>query len=308
MLVHGVAWNGLASDGGTPVLRVEPEPGAFLEQEVGAGTFLGLKVQDGLWCLGHTKVQGPGQRTDVPCPARAPAERGRQCGACFARDDSRLMHDFHRGGAVPKGLRAYLMQPHWLYVATFAGGTTKIGTASAHRKWNRLAEQGAVQASYVAHADDGRVVRVLEDLVTQELGLVQQVRGASKAAALLEPRTGVELAALNRNHAAKVRALLEGVALDGFEVIEELWERPALAEDLCGSRPEELPAFRHLYPVGFDGGTHGLELRALCGSTALATLPGSEGAFVADLGSLKGRRVEFGDYRTAVPALQDALF
>ncbi|WP_396020347.1 hypothetical protein [Arthrobacter sp. ISL-72] len=37
-------------------------------------------------------------------------------------DDSRLIHDFHRGGRVPPGLRSYLMQQQWLYVATFATG------------------------------------------------------------------------------------------------------------------------------------------------------------------------------------------
>lgn len=78
------------------------------------GSALGLRVLPGLWCLGHTKVHGPGDRTHVPCRSGSPAERGKQCGACFARDDSRLMHDFHRGTSVPTGLRAYLMQPHWL--------------------------------------------------------------------------------------------------------------------------------------------------------------------------------------------------
>ncbi|WOH17653.1 DUF2797 domain-containing protein [Paenarthrobacter sp. GOM3] len=219
------------------------------------------------------------------------------------------MHDFHRGGSVPSGLRAYLMQPHWLYVATFANGANKVGTASAPRKWNRLAEQGAVHASYVAHAEDGRIVRVLEDLVTRELGLVQQVRSAAKVTGLVEPRTGVELAAVNCQHAGRVRELLGGLAMTGYAVVEEEWERPALAHTLCTA----CTGLRHPYPATFDGGGHGLRVRSLSGAIALVGLPDAsgnevEGSFVADLGALKGRKVEFGPHTTEIPALQDSLF
>ena len=306
MLVHGVAWDSPAS----PVLRLRA-PGESTDIALAQFCIMVLGVLPGLWCLGHTKVHGPRDRTHVDCGNGSPAERGTQCGACFARDDSRLMHDFHRGGSVPAGLRAYLMQPHWLYVATFANGTTKVGTASAPRKWNRLAEQGAVHASYVAQADDGRTVRVLEDLVTSELGLVQQVRSAAKVASLVQPRAAVELAAINRSHAAKVRRLLGGLAMTGFGVVDEEWDRPVLANDLCsvGSSPD----VRHAYPVAFDGGGHGLRVRSLSGAIALATLPDAaggevDGSFIVDLGSLKGRRVEPGHHVTELPALQDALF
>ncbi|MFE4198304.1 DUF2797 domain-containing protein [Paenarthrobacter sp. NPDC056912] len=306
MLVHGVVW-----DSSSPALRMFSPDAEFTDIALAQGSALGLRVIPGLWCLGHTKVHGPGDRTHVPCRSGSPAERGKQCGACFARDDSRLMHDFHRGGSVPTGLRAYLMQPHWLYVATFANGATKIGTASAQRKWNRLAEQGAVHASYVAHAEDGRIVRVLEDLVTRELGLVQQVRSAAKVAGLVEPRAGVELVATNRRHAAKVRELLGGLAMTGYAVVEEEWDRPALADRLCTVRAEG--ALRHPYPAMFDGGGHGLQVHSLSGAIALAGLPDAsgneiEGSFVADLGALKGRKIEFGPHTTEIPALQDSLF
>ncbi|QSZ49756.1 DUF2797 domain-containing protein [Arthrobacter sp. D5-1] len=305
MLVHGVVW-----DSTSPALRLFAPDGEFSDIALGRGSALGLRVIPGLWCLGHTKVHGPGDRTHVPCRSSAPAERGKQCGACFARDDSRLMHDFHRGTSVPTGLRAYLMQPHWLYVATFANGATKVGTASAQRKWNRLAEQGAVHASYVAHAEDGRVVRILEDMVTRELGLVQQVRSASKVAGLVEPRAGVELLALNRQHAGRVRGMLGGLGMTGCSVVEEEWDRPALADRLCDGAGE---GRRHPYPVTFDSGGHGLRVHALSGAIALAGLPDAsgaevEGSFVADLGALKGRKIEFGQHLTEIPALQDSLF
>nr|WP_321164498.1 DUF2797 domain-containing protein [Arthrobacter sp. Soil763] len=119
------------------------------------------------------------------------------------------------------------MQPHWLYVATFANGASKIGTAADLRKWNRLAEQGAVTARYVARAADGRVVRILEDQVTRDAGLPQQIRSAAKAAALTAPPPETTLEALNARAAAAVRELLARAGGDGFDVVDEQWQRPA---------------------------------------------------------------------------------
>ena len=231
-LVHGVFWDGSGAcasaercagrarrrmrspapaAGRRRKRRRAGAPGAFTELTLDAGTRLGFRVAaDGKSCLGHSKVHGPADRDHVPCPAQAPAARGSQCERCFVLDDSRLIHDFHRGGRVPPGLRAYLMQPHWLYIATFAGGASKVGTASHLRKWHRLAEQGAVVARYVARADDGRVVRILEDMVTRDAGLPQQVRSAAKAAALAGPAPAAGLDALNRRLAGEVRELLSG--------------------------------------------------------------------------------------------------
>jgi len=314
MLVHGVAWDWTQDgpppwagmpDGGSPALRLRAPSGEPGDVPLAAGSGLGFRVLSGLWCLGHSKVRGPQERLHVPCPDGSPAARGKQCGPCFARDDFRLMHDFHRGGSVPAGLRSYLMQPHWLYLATFAGGATKVGTASAVRKWQRLAEQGAVRATYVAHAEDGRVVRILEDLVTRELGTVQLVRSTAKAASLHEPLADVELSAINKRAAARTRELLDGLALGGFSTVEEEWQRPAFAAEACGLSGSRR---RHPYPQAFDGGHHGFTLRSLSGATALVSLPGEESGFIAGLGALKGRRIEFGNYRTDVPALQDSLF
>ncbi len=153
------------------------------------------------------------------------------------------------------------------------------------RKWNRLAEQGAVVARYVARADDGRVVRILEDMVTRETGLAQQVRSPAKAEALTE-RPGAELDALNTVLAAKVRAVLAQAAVVGFEVVEEEWVRPAQAAALCA------PAARHAYPHALDTGQHGFHVAALCGPNALADLPGTEAQFVVNLGRLAARAIE----------------
>ncbi|MHA7222160.1 DUF2797 domain-containing protein [Arthrobacter sp. RHLT1-20] len=305
-LVHGVFWDGppaVAPDAGRPVMRLQDRSGTLAEVVLDAGVRLGFRLAaDGKSCLGHHKVHGPADRDHILCPARAAATRGSQCGRCFVVDDSRLIHDFRRGGRVPPGLRAYLMQPHWLYVATFASGASKVGTAAHVRKWNRLAEQGAVVARYIARADDGRVVRMLEDLVTRDAGLPQQVRSAAKATALAGPAPAVELDALNRRLAGGAKELLAGAGIGGFEAVDERWVRPGLSDTACA------PAARHAYPHNLGAGAHGFRIASLSGSIALASLDGTELEFVVDLGQLKTRTIAFGRHGSGVPAVQEALF
>jgi hypothetical protein len=305
-LVHGVFWDRpapAANDGGSAILRLQDPAGTLADVALDGGTRLGFRLAAaGKSCLGHFKVHGPADRDHLPCPSRLPASRGSQCEPCSVVDDSRLIHDFHRGGRVPPGLRSYLMQPHWLYVATFAHGASKVGTAADLRKWNRLAEQGAVVARFVARADDGRVVRLLEDLVTRVAGLPQQIRSAAKAAGLVEPAAAVELDAVNRHLADRARLVLASAGLNGFTVVDERWDRPGLSDAACA------PAVRHAYPHELSGGTHGFRIQSLSGSIALAALEGTELEFVVNLGQLKARTIELGDYGSAVPAVQEALF
>ncbi|MDQ0731297.1 DUF2797 domain-containing protein [Arthrobacter sp. B1I2] len=318
-LVHGVFWDGppgsttagsttaaaskAVDDGGGPVLRLQSPEGDFRQLSLGPGGRLGFEVvEPGRFCLGHVQVQSARSRSHILCASGSPAARGKQCERCFVLDESRLMHDFHRGGRVTPGLRDYLMQEHWLYVATFAGGATKVGTASGPRKWNRLAEQGAASAAYVARAQDGRVVRILEDLVTADVGLTQQVRSAAKAEALLQPLRARDLHGTNARAAGEVRALLARTAVDGFEIVEEQWARPGQAGALYGS------AQRHAYPHALDHGRHGFDITALSGANALARLDGSDAAFVVNLSQLAARTIVLGGYASQVPAVQEALF
>jgi hypothetical protein len=300
-LVHGVFWP--APPATAPVLRLQAPDGTFLETTLDDGTRLGFRLAaEGKSCLGHHRVHGPARRDHVLCAGHAPAIRGHQCERCFVADDFRLMHDFHRGGGVPPGLRSYLMQQHWLYVATFASGASKVGTASDLRKWQRLAEQGAVAASYVARAGDGRVVRILEDLVTRDGGLPQQVRSAAKAAALAAPAPAGRIGARHAELAADARRILATAAEDGFEIVHEGWNRPRLAARLCTATA------RHAYPHGLASGSHGFTIQSACGSFVLVRLDDSDLEFVVDLGQLKGRTVELGEHSSEVPAVQESLF
>lgn len=297
-LVLGVGWSASASvvlsvmaDGVAAELPLPPE-----------GVF-GFRVRDPRkHCLGFSRVHGPSASMHLPCPEASLAERGYQCGPCFGRDEFRFMHDFHRGGVAPAGLRDYLAQPHWLYIATFAHGASKVGTASDLRKWIRLAEQGAVAAQYVAHADDGRIVRILEDSVSSGLELPQQIRSAAKAAALVAadgPSLGAVEAA-NAEVAHRVRNHLAGVGVAGFRVVDEPWTLPEAARKLLAVRPREA------YPLPLLEGAHGLPLNGVLGSFVLSSLEGHD--FIADLAQLKGRIIEAGDFRSELPSLQDSLF
>jgi hypothetical protein len=213
------------------------------------------------------------------------------------------MHDIHRSGIAPEGLKRYLDQPHWLYVATFADGATKVGTASGVRKRARLVEQGAVTAQYVAAADNGRVVRVLEDEVTRSAGLPQAVRSAAKAASLCRPLPAAQLAGINAGHAESARRLLrEGMGVEGFTVITERFDPPPSWHEVLsadGTQP---------YPDDLESGEHGFTIGPMLGSCALVGIEGAPMRFLADLSRLKGRRIAPGSYSTAVPTVQESLF
>ncbi|GGH92847.1 hypothetical protein GCM10007170_12340 [Arthrobacter liuii] len=118
-LVHGVFWDGPpasragdasnaadasrdADDGGAPVLRLQSPEGDFRQLGLHAGARLGFEVvRPGKSCLGHVQVHSASSRSHVPCASGAQAVRGKQCERCFVLDESRLMHDFHRGGRSP---------------------------------------------------------------------------------------------------------------------------------------------------------------------------------------------------------------
>ncbi|KNC17374.1 hypothetical protein AC792_14250 [Arthrobacter sp. RIT-PI-e] len=306
-MCSGVSWSGshpVARLRLTPVGTVpgaDPEASSDLVLE--PGTRLSFEIRGtGKYCLGFRRIRGRDDHESVRCADEAGAERGTQCARCFAQDDARHMHDIHRSGIAPAGLKRYLDQTHWLYVATFADGASKVGTAVDGRKRTRLVEQGAVVARYVARADDGRVVRVLEDEVTRSVGLQQAVRSTAKAAALCAPLPPEQLDRINEGFTLGTRGLLQGLNIEGYAVVQEEFRPPASWRDVLaheGLQP---------YPENLTRGRHGMTVQHLLGSSALVSIDGTDVAFMADLGQLKGRRLVRGDFSTPVPAVQEALF
>lgn len=157
------------------------------ERVPGLGTRLAFRIRDtARYCLGyHGFGSFPGRRA---CPDSAQLVSGRQCPLCRVREGWAVVHT-HRGpiSALPEQIRAYVSQPHHLYIAYFGEGLAKVGTASAVRRHRRLYEQGALAARFIADSPDGMHVRELERVVSAQAGFRQAVGSAAKTRVLTKP-------------------------------------------------------------------------------------------------------------------------
>ncbi len=251
------------------------------------------------WCTGRVAFRKNSGSKYVPCPRQLPVEVGSQCEECESKDGFRFVHTVHRGGFVSGALEAHVMQPHWLYIATFANGVHKVGTAADTRKWGRLAEQGAICAQYVAWAEDGKVIRVLEDRVTDVLQVRQAVRSSAKAAALALPVDTARLEAATIRLAERVRGILTpGPEESGYRLVDESWHVAGFRDLASGNRV--------MYPNDLAQGEHGFSVDACVGQAAVVTI--EDASYVVDLHELKGRRVRFGEFTSELAAVQSALF
>lgn len=306
LLCRGISYR---APGLNPLLILHNDQHEPENIELNLGDLLGFKVLPGRWCLGYQLVHDKTHRTQVPCPEGKEIQHGTQCESCVAADQARAMHDFHRSGRAGAGLRDYLMQEHWLYIASFANGATKVGTAANPSKWRRLAEQGAVCAAYVGWAVDGAQIRILEDTVTRELGFTQQVRAQSKVRGLLESHIdSTELMLVTNRKAAQARELIAALPDSGtstFTSIEESWQPPEQAATLLTAWNENSV---QSYPEDITGGEHGFVLASVLGQSLGVNLGTETDIFVVDATRLKGRKLQLGSYSTEPPAIQSALF
>ncbi|WP_395577243.1 DUF2797 domain-containing protein [Streptomyces sp. BK79] len=296
---HGITW---AS--GDPRLLLAPVTGGPLVYTPVMGRRLGYQVSGtGRWCTGRYRFADRVRVEALACPDRAPAEAGGQCAACAGRDDFRFAHRFHSGGHVPDALAVYMAQAHWLYLATFADGTTKIGTAAEPRKRSRLDEQGALIATYLARSADGHAVRFLEDALTRHLGLTQTVRAAAKLTALAELR---DLTPARDAHQQHLDRAAEALSNLNVPATPEPWTPPGEGDLLRASGTG-----RALYPHDPRSGEHGWTVLSCLGSQVLIALDCDDEQlpYLLDLGTLKGRRIALGAQFSSPPAaVQSALF
>lgn len=204
---------------------------------------------------------------------------------------------------MPAALDDYLRSPHFVYVATFADGVSKVGTAVDHRKVGRLDEQGPLVATYVVAAPDGRAARTFEDLVTDRLGLTQFKHRSSKVAALLGATDRREVI---KQHERAVSEALDALATEPeAELIREAWTPPDAQTELLLAVDH---SFVGHYPHSLTSGEHCLTVRAMAGATALVTINEDDALFLADLGDLSGHRLRPADVRSAPVPTQLGLF
>lgn len=215
------------------------------------------------------------------------------------------MHHAHRGGFTPQTLADYLDRPQGLYIATFADGTPKVGTAIEGRR-SRLDEQGPTAATFIASAPDGRVVRVLEDLVSSTVPIGQTVHRSRKLAGVVRPLPIHDVRHRHERTVEAARRVLGGLPLDpAVRLQDDVWQPPMAASVvLTATGPRET------YPHDPTAGSHGLRVLGVLGQIGLVCLDGDDAAtqFVADLGALRGRRLELGEFRSARTSVQTALF
>jgi hypothetical protein len=263
---------------------------------------------DGHYCLGRYDFVNSTGITHVSCPEQLLAVANAQCQKCAARDEFRFAHQYHLGGFAPDSLRAYMTQPHWVYIATFADSTSKVGTAAEVRKRSRVDEQGAVAATYVARVGDGRLARVVEDAISKDAHLGQTKRRSAKIAALSRPVPCHEVEEEHLRVVKNVLEILEGMSFSAvIERPAERWVPPSAYCAFLDSRSREDWI---QYPHSLETGEHAFRVSGCAGPAALARSDDASDApwYVVDLGGMKGTRVLVGNYAPPVAEVQTSLF
>ncbi len=263
-------------------------------------------------CVGHVSPR-KNRGLYVDCFNR-PQATEKTCVSCAVADAefaSNLHHAHTRNREdLDRSVVDHLEQTNVLYLAAFRDGSVKVGTSTEHRKTRRWMEQGAWQAVEVATVADGFVVRKLEDLVTEKLGLSQSVAVKRKLQGMSNP---LPEDALNHRLEPLVAQVHEVIGnadrLPGFDdaqidAVVQLSDRRWTFPNADDGIWERL----HRYPARLDAGSHHIEVLAVCGRIAVLTRPGSQDRFVADLAQLFGIELDIGRYQPDQLAVQDSLF
>lgn len=303
-LCHGISFS---EHEPAPMLRLR-QAANWRTEYLEPNRVLSLEIGDLKFCLGYVTMNKDGSRNTLPCTKTKALRTGTQCDRCRRMDQTKFMHHFHKTGEAPEGLRKYLEQPHFLYIASFAHGVTKVGTTSTQSKWSRLAQQGAVIARYVARASDGAAIRILEDLVTEHVGLSQQVRQKSKIKGLSSWELDyAQLDAINSEAAERAREFLgsqRGLDTYGVELRDELWQQPSFAKPVIEAWDSRS---LHAWSSALPGSTVNLRIRGVLGQSILADSGENTTLRLLDAAELKTRAVavieQHGDFKEEQSAL-----
>ena len=298
---------------GSPELRIRSlrERSSLVSAE---GFSINYRVEDrARWhCPGRVPFRA-GLGDYVDCfnpPQRQGSSQGKTCVNCAVAEATLAGSLHHAHLRDPEELdadvAAHLLQPNVLYLAVFRDGSMKVGTSSIHRTEKRWLEQGAWMAVAVAEASDGIVVRRLEDLVTERLGISQSVGIRRKVAGLTSPVADEALSESLKQSVGDVHRLVSELGPAGIDQAEEFWSNP-----LVGSPAADR---LKLYPADPRRDSHHFTIEAMVGRTALIHRGGPNQAevatdrFVLDLGVLHGLELTRGDFEPVELAVQDSLF
>lgn len=304
-ICHGISFSPSEP---APVLRLR-QGEQWINEPLSSGREFSLLTGELKWCLGYVTMSSAGERRHLICPKRKALNTGTQCAGCRRLDQTKFMHHFHRTGEAPAGMRRYLEQPHFLYVASFADGATKVGTTSTQSKWSRLATQGAVSARYIARANDGAAIRVLEDLVTEHCGLRQQIRQKAKIKGLCSwDYDAQSLQTLNTSEAHRAKDFLShqrGLESYGITLLDEPWEHPAYSRRVIDAWNKRAI---HQFSGPLQGESVSVQLHGVLGQGLLVdTGPGSA-LMILDAAQLKTHALEMGEADFSQQGGQRSLF
>ena len=300
MMLLGVVWQDHL-----PHLRVRSAPKTASELVPVAGQLLRyrLKAEPERTCIGHVPFRS-GRGDYVDCD-NAPQPSSRVCERCAiveATFASNLHHAHTRGSAeLDPAIQKHMEQPNRLYLAAFRDGSIKVGTSTLARSQKRLEEQGAWQARFVAETTNGRVVRHIEDAITEQLGLPQSVSATRKLRGLVNPVEDTKVSASLDDMAAVVeRDVVARELASSVTSLNEPWRHP------MADNPDVHRAIE--YPLRLQRGRHDLELVTAVGRHLIARRPDGDDVFVIDPMPLYGIWLEVGDFGSDEIAIQDSLF
>ena len=254
-------------------------------------------------CLGHFPFRkGGGDYYDCGKTPRPGSRLCERCSIVEATFASNLHHAHTRGSSeLDPAIQKHLAQPNRLYLAAFRDGSIKIGTSTLARADKRLEEQGAWIARFAAETSNGKIVRHLEDAVTEQLGLPQAVSAARKRRGLISPVDDTRLAAELDEFATSV--LEHVISQERDESVTPLdlsWRHP-MADHPAAVEPID-------YPLRLQRGRHDLELITAIGRHLLVRKPAGRDVFVIDPAPLFGVWLDIGNYGSDEFAIQDSLF
>ena len=252
-------------------------------------------------CIGTVERSEDGS-TRVQCDS--PAVSARQCERCQTKDNiaAANMHQAHRRGrdAIGKAMAAYLTHLHRLYVAIFRDGSTKVGTTRGLTGGNRLVEQGAWYASYLAQADDGFFVRELEDSITERLGIRQAVDTRKKFAGHLQPLPDEELDSRLNQLANEIKKFLTKEVGAKGSLLDERWSNQRIEDQAWTDLVS--------YPTVINQGAHEFTIKSMVGRLATCNRTGFTENFLLDLQPLLTHPLETGDFEIDEFIMQNSLF
>lgn len=301
---------------GTPsgeLQRISLTPDAFVGFDFSLSSLDDRNISDQRFCAGYAKASDEytGFYT-VACPDSAQITQGKQCPRCLALDEFSAMHGIHRGARLTSAAEDYAELEHLLYIATFPDGTSKVGTASAHSKPRRLDEQAVACATYVAHATDGRQVRIWEDLVTREAGLVQTKQARAKYKAWTSPLPATEIKEAHDKAVALASWSLQEAALfedyiEEDQIIAEKWQPSPAMQRAYSSLAADGPGSLHAY-TSLLNNTGGFYVNGAVGKFLVAHFGSSDTAFLINMSEVANRAFIVTDQMTDEPTTQSSLF